>query len=198
MKWDEAMIRKELQRLDALTGLHGNDLIVEFGQAKLQVGSFWVVDGAPRKFRFSRIYFEDENFSVHEAYEVIRHEYAHYMNYELHGDSMDGCHGKMWKECCRRIGARPSRYYDSTANQVYLAKEREERQIEQTLDAFHTDLKSGDQIIHPTFGAGTVEAMERLEKDTRLVIAFASGTKKTLSARWVIDHCETGRSLKEA
>lgn len=38
MKWTEAMIRKELQRLDQMTGLRGNDLIVDFGNAKRTLG----------------------------------------------------------------------------------------------------------------------------------------------------------------
>ena len=90
MKWTEAMIRKEIQRLDEMTGLHGNDLIVDFGNAKRRLGCFITREGKSHKFRFSRKYFEDENFSRHEAYDVIRYEYAHYMNQELNGDKMDG------------------------------------------------------------------------------------------------------------
>lgn len=53
MKWTEAMIRKEIQRLDEMTGLHGNDLIVDFGNAKRRLGCFITREGKSHKFRFS-------------------------------------------------------------------------------------------------------------------------------------------------
>lgn len=90
-----------------MAGLHGIDLIIDFGNAKNTLGCFVRVGGKPHKFRFSKVYFEDDTFSIHEAYDVIRHEYAHYMNHEIHGDMVDGKHSEKWKECCRRVGARP-------------------------------------------------------------------------------------------
>ena len=190
MKWTEAMIRKEIQRLDEMTGLHGNDLIVDFGNAKHRLGCFVTREGKSHKFRFSRKYFEDENFSKHEAYDVIRHEYAHYMNQELNGDKMDGGHGEMWKECCRRVGARPNRYYDPAANDIYLRKEREETETLQTKRDYVALMKVGDKLLHPKFGLGEIRSIENTAGDARLKMVFPSGEMKTISAKWLADMCK--------
>ncbi len=187
MKWTEAMIRKELQRLDQMTGLHGNGLIVDFGNAKRSLGCFITREGKSHKFRFSRKYFEDENFSRHEAYDVIRHEYAHYMNQELNGDKMDGGHGEMWKECCRRVGARPNRYYDPTANDIHLRKEREEKETLRAKRDYLTLMKVGDKLLHPKFGIGEICSIENTAGDARLKMVFQSGEMKTISAKWMAD-----------
>lgn len=190
MKWTEAMIRQEIQRLDEMTGLHGNDLIVDFGNAKNTLGCFVRVGGKPHKFRFSKVYFEDDAFSMHEAYDVIRHEYAHYMNHEIHGDMVDGKHGEKWKECCRRVGARPSRYYDPAANEIHLRKEREAAEELKTKRNYLAMMKVGDKLMHPKFGIGEICSIENTACDARVKMVFQSGEVKTISAKWMADICK--------
>lgn len=185
MKWTEAMIREELQRLDALTGLHGNDLPVSFSNSHRTLGCYITVDNQPHEFRFSRVYFESEDFSVHAAYDVIRHEYAHYMNHMLHGEEMDGRHGEQWKACCRRVGARPSRLYDAAVNDVHLRKERAEAEALQARQHYLTWMKVGGKLRHPRFGLGEICAIEPTDTDARLLMRFPSGEMKTLSAKWM-------------
>ena len=59
---------------------------------------------------------------------IIQHEYAHYMNHELHGIDIDGPHGKMWEECCNRINSVPRKaIYDEDILLWRLVEERRKK-----------------------------------------------------------------------
>ena len=90
--WDEERIREEFKKIDSITGLHGADLPITFGKAKHTLGCFYfhTINKKPYKFHFPLLYFGDPEWSEASALDVIRHEYAHYMNCVLHGESGHG------------------------------------------------------------------------------------------------------------
>lgn len=124
MKWNEEMIRKEFARLDGITGLKGSELPIEFNESERALGSFRIVNNQPASFCFSRKYFESDEFAANSGYEVIRHEYAHYFNFMIHGSDCGQPHGKKWKACARMVGARPEAYFRSSQNEAYLKIEK--------------------------------------------------------------------------
>lgn len=121
MKWTEEMIREEIKRLDAVTGLNGQKLPIRMGRAKTEVGSLVLLDKEPVCFRFSRCFFEHPDFARKSAVETIRHEYAHYMDVCRQGTSR---HDKQWEDCCFIIGLIPEREFSPLMNMIYLANER--------------------------------------------------------------------------
>ena len=125
-EWSETAIRKELARLDEKTGLHGARLPISFSRAYTIIGQFSA--RGEGEFRFSTVYFRDPTWPVEEALNVIRHEYAHYMDYALY----DGVgHGSTWKKCCTMIGAVPQRCYSSRV--ARLLKEKHDEEAKQQL-----------------------------------------------------------------
>ena len=90
-------------------------------------------------------------------------------------------------ECCRRIGARPSRYYDPAANDIHLRKEREEAETLQAKRDYLPLMKVGDKLLHPKFGIGEICSIENTAGDARLKMVFQSGEMKTISAKWMIN-----------
>ena len=131
-EWSETAIRKELARLDEKTGLHGARLPISFSRAYTIIGQFSA--RGEGEFRFSTVYFRDPTWPVEEALNVIRHEYAHYMDYALY----DGAgHGSTWKKCCTMIGAVPQRCYSSRVARLLKEKHDEEAKLSQLCDAYH-------------------------------------------------------------
>jgi len=101
MLWNEEMIRAELCRMDEITGLCSRDIPIRFNASKCCLGSFCVADGKPKAFNFSIRFFMDESFAQKEGVNVIRHEYAHFMEHAIYGGIERGKpHGPRWKECC--------------------------------------------------------------------------------------------------
>ena len=76
----EEMIREELRRLDKITGSHGADLPIKFGNSKSRLGYF-SYGNEYFGFYFSNYYLMDTNFPVEGKMDLIRHEYAHYLDY---------------------------------------------------------------------------------------------------------------------
>ena len=106
--WTEEMIREEMRKLDERTGLHGSELPIVFGTAKTRVGGLGVRDGKPSRAQ---------------AYDLIRHEYAHYMDVCRRGTSD---HGPHWKACCQELGEDLDRCFSPLLNRFRLALERDE------------------------------------------------------------------------
>ena len=104
--FDEEMIRAELRRLDMKTGLHAADLPIKFGKARCTLGRFSYPSEDRMEFYFSNYYFQDPMHPIEEKLDTIRHEYAHYMDYMINGSSS---HGPSWKNCCRIVGAIPTK-----------------------------------------------------------------------------------------
>lgn len=189
MLWNEEMIRAELCRLDEITGLCSRDIPIRFNASKRCLGSFCVVDGKPKAFYFSIRYFMDDGFSKKEAVNVIRHEYAHFMEHAIYGDIERGKpHGARWKECCAIVGARPQVFYLASQNEAQLILEKKEEEKAAVMAAFMDALEPGDVFVHPTFGEGTLLAIDGETENKRLEIAFACG-KRRLAAAWTREHC---------
>lgn len=116
MIWDEARIRAEIARLDGITGLSGAKLPILFFNARRTLGQFGVHDpnGAELMyFRFSHHWFQRPDWPAEHALDVIRHEYAHYVNWVRHRQSG---HNSSWKKCCILVGARPERLHREPEN----------------------------------------------------------------------------------
>lgn len=99
--WTEERIREELRRMDEITGLHGAELPITYNRNHKCLGSFYFEE---RKFAFSLYWFDNPNWAEEATRDVIRHEYAHYMNLERNGLKN---HGPEWEACCREVGATP-------------------------------------------------------------------------------------------
>lgn len=179
--WTEADIRAELARLDALTGLSGAALPIRFGRARRTLGMFMPgVNGQEEGFRFSLYYFDNPQFSRAEALDVIRHEYAHYMDWELNG----ACgHGKSWKRCCQKVGACPTRLYTEQ-----FARGARYLQRQEELSRNRNTFRAGQKLAHPDFGVGVIQAVSA-SGSTRLLTVRFDRAVKVLEAGWAEAHC---------
>ena len=182
MIWNEETIRAELRRLDGITGLHGAELPITFGNARSTLGCFHSdSNGDEMRFYFSNFWFKKPDWPDASALDVIRHEYAHYMDWMLYGHCS---HGPTWKACCVQVGAVPSRLYSEETNAFYQKKEAQEQALAQTLEAYGV----GSRVVHPTFGTGVIQALESSGTSQIASIAFDAGTKRFPLA-WVHQHC---------
>lgn len=182
LRWPKEAIRAEISRLDGITGLKGAAVTIRLYPEPEPLGCFTFIDPVRMTFGFSFTRFEDPKFTTAEALDVIRHEYAHFMEYKLFGESTD--HGPNWKECCRKVGARPQNLY--TREWAELARSRERAHLERTrTDGF----TPGRKIIHPVFGEGVVEHIRREPAMTMVTIRFSEGSK-TLDVNWARQHCK--------
>lgn len=181
--WNEQTIREELARLDKKTGLEGAKLPIKYVECGNFLGCFRGNAKTDRcYFEFHLGYFHDPDFSYEEAVNVIRHEYAHYMDWMYYGIMPFGrriygkydCHGETWKMCCAEIGARPVKYYDSRINDYYNKKHQEEDRGNAVLDTYHLD----DRIIHPKWGEGIIVEIIGDSIDRKVIIQFTEESKK--------------------
>lgn len=187
--WTEETIREEMRRLDAVTGLKGSEVPIVFGYARQTLGLFqYTREGKPALFRFSRHFLDDPNFSHAQALDLIRHEYAHYMNLMRNGREHGSGHGENWKQCCREIGAAPERCYQPAQNEVSLRRERGLEKLEKHIAMLRVQMR----LRHPVFGEGVLTEILKTESGARLTIRFAAESR-TLDARWVLDNCRLVR-----
>ena len=180
-KWTKEAIRREIKRLDGITGLKGADVTVRLYDEPEPLGCFTFKDPARMTFGFSSTRFEEPGFTDAEALDIIRHEYAHFMEYRLFGESTD--HGPNWKKCCIRIGARPDRLYTDSWKEDARKAEKERARRTRT-DGF----SQGMVIHHPAFGDGVIERIEQTTNMTKLTIAFGDRTR-VLDIDWVRKNC---------
>ena len=109
--WSEDRIRDEIKRLDEITGLCGVGIRIKFGRSAYYLGRFFAKNKEGQmEFYFSNVFFQDPSFREEYAVDVIRHEYAHYMNWVLNHKVG---HGNSWKRCCKIVGAKPDRIFKS-------------------------------------------------------------------------------------
>lgn len=181
-KWNEKEIRIELEKLDRITGLDGASLIVEFVKSKIKVGSFHIKNGKPHKFCFSKNFFSDETFPYKLAVDAIRHEYAHYIDF-LNNGNMG--HGKSWKLCCNKVKAMPIRILNQSMIDFYRQSEENEKQANELINMY----VEGLVIVHPKFGEGVIDNVEKRDGGT-ITINFNCVGYKTLGLKWVIDNCQ--------
>jgi len=190
-RWTEERIRAEIARLDAQTGLNGRALPILFSRAQKTLGEFAHNGRQPVRFRFSRLRFEAPDFPDESARDVIRHEYAHYMDFMRNGSTS---HGPKWKACCREIGAPPERLFNPERCEQFRKKqaaEQAQRQAQarhQEYAGFTAEYSPGDIIVHPRYGAGVIELITNEGASSKVLIAFLSGPR-VLNLSWVARNC---------
>lgn len=178
---DEVMIRNEIRRLDKITGLNAAALPITFMNSRRILGQYRV---GQKSFAFSNIYFKDENFPIEEQLDIIRHEYAHFLNHcRFNGKG----HDKTWKQCCILVSARPVRLYDLDNCRYWREKHKQEESLSRELGA----LRTGTLVLHSVWGLGEVKAASGEGTNRVLQIDFEDVGQKRLSAKWVNEHCET-------
>lgn len=176
--WTETAIRKELARLDAITGLHGASLPIRFSNAKKTLGMYSVSNGGST-FTFSNFFFQKPNWPAADALDVIRHEYAHYMDHKLYGNYG---HGATWKHCCVVAGADPERLYNPERRARRAADNM--RKLAQ-YDTYH----AGTVVVHSRFGDGVIDKITGEGTGRTVSVAFRSVGRKTVPLAWLVQNC---------
>lgn len=185
--WDAERVREEIKRLDEITGLDGAKCPISFGNARRRLGCYCYADGG--SFRFSNYYFQDNDWPVECAIDVIRHEYAHYMNHQVNNASG---HGVLWKECCKIVGAVPSRLYKEEREEFWRNKHSIEKKIMQCNSVY----VHGTVIKHPKFGRGIVEGVASGEGGKYIKVSFDKVGEKKLDILWVEKNCVKEKPLE--
>ena len=176
-------IRREICRLDGITGLHGADLPVTYNRSKHTLGCFHCLEKP--YFTFSLFWFEDPKWPEQSFLDVVRHEYAHYMNWELYGGTD---HGKSWKACCNAVGAVSTRLYSDDVNTYYVKKNARDAAVALRYGTYEV----GRSIVHPQFGRGMIVRAVGEGPSRILDVRFAAVGIKRLGAAWVDQNCAKG------
>lgn len=181
INWTEEDIRAELRRMDGITGLAGAELPIRFTYSHSTLGRFCGdVNRQPEHFEFSLHYFHGARFTRQAALDVIRHEYAHYMDCVLYGNFG---HGPTWKLCCHKVGASPSRLYTKEyerATQFFEDRERASRK--------RSTFSVGQKLLHEGYGMGVIQAITPSGSTQLLTVEF-DGATKILEAGWAEKNC---------
>ena len=180
MIWDEKRIRTEFERLDKRTGLTGAKLPITFGNAKGTLGMF--SQNKQPYFRFSNYWFQNPDWPEELALDVIRHEYAHYMDWELYGNCS---HGQTWKACCVKVGDLPVRLYSEERDKYYLNVHRKEKELSRKYDCY----KAGQAVRHPKFGEGVITAITGKGITRIAEIEFEKAGGRRISIKWLDENC---------
>lgn len=180
--WTAEEIRKEIRKLDKITGLAGAELPIHFHKRGRAVGRFSYSSEGSLSFSFNTQYFDDPTMPPEVLLDVVRHEYAHYMDYIDRGKSG---HGKSWKMCCLVVGALPLRYF--SMERVWRISEL--RQQRQKRNEQFDAVSAGMYVSHPRFGSGRIVCIRGTELNRVAEVTFANGDRKSLGLGWVCDHC---------
>ena len=133
------------------------------------------------RFEFSLYYLSDDSFPEEEAFDLIRHEYAHYANFCLyHGTG----HDRMWRKCCSEVGAVSIRCYSGIFNDYFNQRKIQKEKAAAICNAYNV----GSVIRHPVYGTGTVVSVSGNGINKILDTKFYSGIKR-LTAKWVSENC---------
>jgi len=209
------LLQKEIQHLyasmDKSYGLRGAQVPITFGFESDLLGSYTrPAPGEEEQFHFS-LYFVgysvEHPLSKEDRLDLYKHEYAHYMQYNMHIPAeytwQSGNHGSAWKYCCSLIGAAPTPFYK--AGEALLEHDYDQHLQQKSIFHEESKLKDrikterdyraregrnvqysiGQEIQHPTFGSGTVEDIEKLSDSVRLTIRFGDGIKK-IDQKWLV------------
>lgn len=99
----KSFIRKEMMRLDSVTGISTADSLIFLTDSYNLVGTY-SAHTEPECFSFSRHFFSDADIDGNILIYIIRHEYAHCLNYRFYGKRG---HGWWFKHCCEIIDCFP-------------------------------------------------------------------------------------------
>ena len=188
--WNEQSIREVIKKLDDRTGLNGAALPIRFGKAATILGAYNQSKGG--SFIFSDVWFGNENWPYESAIEVIKHEYAHYMDHVIFRGSG---HGKSWKKCCSDIGVPAIRLYTDERSSYYRDKHQEEKELEKKLGGY----MRGQRITHPVYGQGTIKVIRKSGSSVVAEIEFKAYGIKTVDLAWyennVAAKSKTGQNI---
>jgi hypothetical protein len=205
-----AQIRALYKELDHKFHLSGAKIPITFGLDKDLLGSY-TREGNEEKehFHFSLLfigYAVKNPLSKEDRLDLYKHEYAHYMvqNMEIPKEYtwQSGLHGSAWKYCCSLIGAAPTPYYkagealikhdyEKTLKNPIHDKTVTMRDNYRREKAYQDNKNSvvqyeiGEEVKHPKFGTGFVEAIEPLKGSVRLEIRFGNEMKK-IDQKWLV------------
>ena len=206
-----AQIRALYTELDKRFHLHGADVPITFGMERDSLGSYTQgKHGEQEQFHFSLLfvgYSVKNPLSREDRLDLYKHEYAHYMQYHMPIPAeyqwQHGTHGSAWKYCCSLVGAAPTPYY--RAGEA-LMKHDYEKAIQKPKLHDHTvplrdnyrreqeyqkqknsvaQYEAGENVIHPKFGEGTIEHVEKRDGSVHLHIRFGEELKK-IDQKWFL------------
>ena len=206
-----AQIRALYRELDKKFHLRGANIPITFGFESESLGSYnQTGHGQKEHFHFSLLfigYAVKNPLSKEEREDLYKHEYAHYMQYNMtiprQYQWQPGIHGSAWKYCCSLVGAAPTPYYrigesllkhdydKALKNPIHdkTVPIRDTYRREQAYkSAKHSEVKFqvNDVVTHPKFGEGTVEEIVQLSNSVRLHIRFADDAVKKIDQKWLL------------
>ncbi len=119
------LLMQSLGEQELGASLHSRGWSFEFDRARRRLGSCrWSTRGRPaKKITLSGHYAARLGLSFRDARglpvieDVIRHEIAHAIDFERRGRSD---HGRTWKAICKRVGADPTRLYETQNAEAFL------------------------------------------------------------------------------
>jgi len=181
--WPEERIREELRRLDRKTGLNGAELPIEFFRGRSLLGQYCCAED--KGFRFSVTYLDDPGWTERSALDLIRHEYAHYMDHMLNGWVAYPSHGTRWKAYCSSIGGIPFGHYVEDVEKRY----KKQNVTRASVALRYGTYEVGKSIVHPTFGKGMIVGANG-EGPARIIdVKFPTIGIKRLGVEWVDKNC---------
>lgn len=184
--WTEELIQNELKRLDDLVYrkkgiiLEGATIPIKFNNIKSWLGYF-DCSKLDFEFGFSRFYFDDDQFPESSAFDVIRHEYAHYYAYAVFGSKG---HDKYWHAACSVVGASTTRVHTKEFDDRKKRIEEKENRIYNNL------LDLGTKIMHKKYGNGVICVIKKYRDLAVETVLFDSGFIKKLDESWIIENCQ--------
>ena len=189
--------------------LHGAGVPVTFGMDRDVLGSYTPAGGSEEEhFHFSLLYtasYGERPVSNEDRLDIFRHEYAHYMQYNMpipaEYNWQGGKHGSAWKYCCSLTGAVPTPYY--RAGEA-LQKQDYEKALRnpwkgtsvQLLDTVHREAeyqrkrnsqvlyREGETVKHPKFGEGVIREVTPKDGSVILHIQFRDQLRK-IDQKWL-------------
>lgn len=206
--------KREIQTLykkfDKELGLHGADVAIKFGFDDEVLGSYTPEkDGEKEHFYFSLFFIgfcNKDPMHKSDKIDLYAHEYAHYMQYNMDIPKehlwQPGKHGSAWKYCCSLVNAAPTPYYKigeglkkhnydkalknpwADKNYSLMDTMKEQKKIQMKRDSI-VQYSVGDEVEHPKFGKGIVQAVEQTDGAVRLSIKFDEDIKK-IDQKWLL------------
>ena len=146
MAWTPELIRKVVRCLDEKTGLDIASWTITMNR---QVSRLGYCNYSKKILAFSEYYMNDPEFRESEAYNLIRHEYAHAyvyltnLNKWIPSEKNAKHHGSTWKYACDLLKCSPRRAYSTkkllpeldgrVANIMYFAEDLEKIDVKKHL-----------------------------------------------------------------
>jgi len=198
------------KKFDKQFGLHGADIPMVFKYDEKVLGAYTPgIAGQKEQFYFSLFfigYCNSNNLSREDKLDLFKHEYAHYMQYNMEIPKeylfQPGKHGSDWKYCCSLVGAAPTEFYKVgdgllkhdyekvlknpwTDKTVGVRDNYQREQDYRKMTDTRVQYQVGDEVEHPKFGKGIVQKVSVGDASVRLAIEFSQGTK-IIDQKWLV------------